>query len=146
LILIEMPATEFPGKLLNVNSQRGHSRVYGRLADPWRKYGKRKALALGVEALETPVVIWAHFRFADNRRRDTSNLYPTLKALVDGFVDAGLIPDDCDGVIHGPHLQREYPNGSPRLLVTLQSVGYEALGLKSRSTLSKAKALGTRGT
>lgn len=29
-----------------------------------------------------------------NRRRDTDNLWPTLKAICDGIVDAGLVPDD----------------------------------------------------
>lgn len=29
-----------------------------------------------------------------NRRRDVDNLYPTLKALCDGLVDAGVVADD----------------------------------------------------
>lgn len=32
----------------------------------------------------------------DNRRRDASNLAPTAKAAIDGFVDAGLLLDDSD--------------------------------------------------
>lgn len=35
-----------------------------------------------------------HYRPRDNRRRDADNLVPTLKALCDGLVDAGLVPDD----------------------------------------------------
>lgn len=31
---------------------------------------------------------------ADRRRRDADNLVPTLKAICDGLVDAGLVPDD----------------------------------------------------
>lgn len=30
----------------------------------------------------------------DNRRRDTDNTYPTFKAMCDGLVDAGIVPDD----------------------------------------------------
>jgi hypothetical protein len=30
----------------------------------------------------------------DKRRRDSENPVPTLKALCDGLVDAGLVPDD----------------------------------------------------
>ncbi|MDH6277494.1 crossover junction endodeoxyribonuclease RusA [Aurantimicrobium minutum] len=30
----------------------------------------------------------------DNRRRDVDNVVPTLKAMCDGLVDAGLVPDD----------------------------------------------------
>lgn len=37
-----------------------------------------------------------HYRQPDRRRRDADNLIPTQKACVDGLVDAGVIPDDCD--------------------------------------------------
>lgn len=30
----------------------------------------------------------------DKRRRDVDNIVPTLKALCDGLVDAGIVPDD----------------------------------------------------
>jgi Holliday junction resolvase RusA-like endonuclease len=30
----------------------------------------------------------------DNRRRDADNVVPTLKAICDGLVDAGIVPDD----------------------------------------------------
>lgn len=30
----------------------------------------------------------------DNRKRDEDNIVPTLKALCDGLVDAGVVPDD----------------------------------------------------
>jgi len=33
------------------------------------------------------------------RRRDASNLAPTIKCLVDGVADAGLLPQDDDTVI-----------------------------------------------
>lgn len=32
----------------------------------------------------------------DNRRRDVSNLFPSVKAAVDGIVDAGVLADDSD--------------------------------------------------
>lgn len=35
-----------------------------------------------------------HVHFPDKRRRDLQNYHKTLKALLDGFVDAGLLPDD----------------------------------------------------
>jgi hypothetical protein len=35
-----------------------------------------------------------YMRFPDRRRRDIQNYHKTLKALIDGFVDAGLLPDD----------------------------------------------------
>ncbi|QDF20231.1 hypothetical protein SEA_BRAN_49 [Corynebacterium phage Bran] len=40
------------------------------------------------------VTIELHYTPRDRRRRDASNLMPTQKAVVDGLVDAGLVPDD----------------------------------------------------
>lgn len=37
-----------------------------------------------------------------NRRRDAANWYPTVKAALDGCVDAGLLADDDDRHIVGP--------------------------------------------
>lgn len=36
------------------------------------------------------------FAYPDRRRRDRSNLAPTVKALMDGLIDAGLLPDDSE--------------------------------------------------
>lgn len=40
------------------------------------------------------ITIHLTYQPRDNRRRDPSNLMPTQKALVDGLVDAGIVPDD----------------------------------------------------
>jgi crossover junction endodeoxyribonuclease RusA len=40
------------------------------------------------------VRIELHYRPRDRRRRDTVNLTLTVKAIEDGVVDAGVIPDD----------------------------------------------------
>lgn len=42
----------------------------------------------------------------DNRRRDAHNLLPTVKAAVDGLVDAGVIEDDNDDHLHSLTLTR----------------------------------------
>lgn len=41
----------------------------------------------------------------DQRRRDAHNLMPTIKACIDGIVDAGLLPDDDDTHLTGPDLR-----------------------------------------
>lgn len=43
------------------------------------------------------------FAYPDRRRRDRSNLAPTVKAIMDGLIDAGLLPDDADRFLDGPH-------------------------------------------
>lgn len=69
------------------------------------------------------LVVTLHYRPRVTRRRDTVNLGPFIKALVDGLIDAGLAPDDDHGhvstpepIIHPPGvpamwLELEYPNG-----------------------------------
>lgn len=39
--------------------------------------------------------------YPDRRRRDRHNLAPTIKAVLDGLIDAGLLPDDSDGYLDG---------------------------------------------
>lgn len=40
------------------------------------------------------VVVGAIFYFKDKRRRDQDNFMGSLKAVYDGIVDSGLVPDD----------------------------------------------------
>jgi len=47
------------------------------------------------------------------RRRDAANLAPTVKALLDGIVDAGLLPDDNDQVIIATTYQASADKGAP---------------------------------
>ena len=61
------------------------------------------------------------------RRRDRLNLAPTLKALVDGYVDAGVLPDDNDAWIRSERLITSLDHCEPGYAVALdfdfQSVG-----------------------
>ena len=57
-----------------------------------------------------------HIGYPDKRRRDDANLHPTFKALIDGAVDAGLLPDDDRTRLIGPDL-RSYVAGRRGLLV-----------------------------
>lgn len=56
---------------------------------------KRDEGAVGVlmqRAHVTVAIGWQPLK----RTRDADNLAPTIKAAIDGFVDAGLLPDDSD--------------------------------------------------
>jgi hypothetical protein len=46
-----------------------------------------------------------HMRFPDQRRRDLPNYQKTLKPILDGFVDAGLLPDDDSKHLYGYELR-----------------------------------------
>ncbi|AWY05400.1 RusA-like resolvase [Microbacterium phage Fireman] len=49
-----------------------------------------RSLRIRAERVEVGL-IWV---VADGRRRDEDNVVPTLKALCDGLVDGGIVPDD----------------------------------------------------
>lgn len=78
--------------------------------------------AAGIDPLDwARVIVW--FRFPDNIRRDTSNRQPIVKAIVDGLVVAGVVPDDRDEFVGGQDARRLYPNGPHRVVVqVLKSV------------------------
>jgi Holliday junction resolvase RusA-like endonuclease len=71
--------------------------------------------------LRSPVRITATVHIADKRRREVSNLFPTFKACIDGFVDAGVLADDSDAHVIGPDPRRAY-DGPPRITFTLEEV------------------------
>ncbi|QJD53372.1 RusA-like resolvase [Arthrobacter phage StevieBAY] len=84
----------------------------------WRSMAAGAALRADVEPLSwARIVYWV--RWPDNRKRETSNLQPTAKAIVDGLVDAGLLPDDRDEMLDGPDARRIYPNGPHRVIIQL---------------------------
>lgn len=56
----------------------------------------------------------------DHRRRDTDNVVPTLKALCDGIVDAGIVPDDTPRYMTKPEVIIEVqPGVKPYIAVTV---------------------------
>lgn len=70
----------------------------------------RDAACLAVQNCGLPTLerawVQAIFVCGTTRRRDVHNLFPTVKACIDGFTDAGLWSDDRDGILTGPDLRR----------------------------------------
>lgn len=58
------------------------------------------------------------------RRRDSSNLAPTAKACVDGFVDAGLLVDDDHTRLDGPDMRIRIDPAvrAPTLVLTVEEL------------------------
>jgi hypothetical protein len=72
-----------------------------------------------------------YMRFPDKRRRDLQNYHKTLKALLDGFVDAGLLPDDDAQHLRGLDV-RTYYAGNHELVdhfMMFQPTGVPSLSL-----------------
>lgn len=57
--------------------------------------------------------ITAHIAYPRDGRADPANAAPTVKAMVDGLVDAGVIPDDDHTHLTGPDYRRDPKTGRP---------------------------------
>ncbi len=94
-------------------NDRGHwTRRAGATRD-WREIAR-----LCVKADRVPRLARADIRLVatppDRRRRDRTNLSPTYKAVVDGVVDAGVIPDDTPEFVD-EHMPELLPSDGHRL-------------------------------
>lgn len=87
--------------VLNAN-HRLHYQATAKKVKALRVLGKRAAEGL---VFPDPCLLVAYLGFPDKRRRDLHNLYPTLKALIDGIVDAGALLDDSHQHLAGPDLR-----------------------------------------
>ena len=58
------------------------------------------------------LVVTLHYRPRDIRRRDSVNLYPTLKACVDGLIDRKICPDDDTAHVSTPEPVIHPPDGT----------------------------------
>ena len=58
----------------------------------------------------------------DKRRRDATNLVATYKAVIDGMVDAGVIPDDTPEYLVEVMPVIAAPDGDPRLVLHIEEI------------------------
>ncbi|QIN94371.1 RusA-like resolvase [Arthrobacter phage Abba] len=82
----------------------------------WVELGAAAVRRAAVEPLPWARIV-VYTRFPTNVRREVSNLQPTAKGIIDGFVKAGLLPDDRDEMLDGPDMRRLWPNGPHRVVV-----------------------------
>lgn len=68
----------------------------------------------------------AYLRFPTERRRDPANWYPTVKAVVDGIVDAGVLVDDSQEYLVGPDMRQAELKCKPGVAVHVLIVMREA--------------------
>lgn len=89
-----------PARLMSMND-RDHWRAKAKMTKLWRA-AAHNALRQSPEVqakaysrpTRSPSIVHIVFPVRDRRRRDPHNYYPTVKAIVDGLVDAGVWPDD----------------------------------------------------
>ena len=102
---------------VNAN-ERGH---WAKRA-PRTRYWRNRAYVEARRA-KVPPMDRAHiavtFHKTTNRPYDPANLYPTAKAIVDGLVDAGVLPDDDKEHLVGPDMRAGGVIGNRQIVVTI---------------------------
>lgn len=96
---------EFPPgtQLINVNT-REHYRTRAKITAALRVMARDLAHCAGIPRMERVKVRAAYFP-PDRRKRDSSNvLFLSVKAGIDGLVDAGVLPDDNDKIVRSLEL------------------------------------------
>lgn len=82
-------------KALKTSSLRGAGRIDAHYAKKW----------IHVTPFPGRMACTVEVQWPDRRRRDVHNLMPTVKPIIDGFVDARILQDDSDQYLVGPDLR-----------------------------------------
>lgn len=92
IITIEWPLEAKPVSINEVAG--GHWMKRHRLLTPWKSQALDAAIEYGLEG-SPPATVTVSLPFSVKRRRDPHNYTGTVvKAIIDGFVAAGVWPDD----------------------------------------------------
>jgi len=116
--VIEMPAGT---ELLNSNDRDSHWARRNRVTEGLRATAGWLARRQQIPALGRAHVL-AVYEPPDRRRRDPANLYPSVKAIVDGLVDARVLPDDDAAHLEGPDMRLGKPHARGRLVLHITEV------------------------
>lgn len=91
-VVITVPAGLVPMKVFSLNA-RPHWAQRHRVTAVLRRWVELEARQAGLGAHDR-VQVRVTFHPPDRRRRDRDNLVRVQKTMVDGLVDAGVVPDD----------------------------------------------------
>lgn len=106
---------------ISANSRFRHWSEKSRLVKDIRTASKLLAARLPYMQHIEVSLVWV---VADRRRRDGGeNLAPTLKPMIDGLVDAGVVDDDDQAhVTRGPSVVEYRPGAVPHMVLTVREV------------------------
>lgn len=113
-------------KLLSQNELRkqGHWSKYAPAIANIRRAAKLLACNARIPKNLPQVKVRAIYHPPDNRRRDsTQNWFPSVKAAIDGIVDAGVIADDNDKVVTSVEMVRGENIKRGQLVIEIIEVG-----------------------
>lgn len=123
---VELVLTDLEPKRIVSANRRIHHHQRAQVCAYWRGLAHDAAVAAYGWAdvgctWHQRVRITVTYRFPDRRRRETSNLYPYVaKPIVDGLVDARVIPDDDDLHVVGPDPRRDFERGPHRIVIRIE--------------------------
>jgi len=104
-------------------NDRDHWRVKARKVRAIRDTAAALVLLTHPDVASCRIAVGLTYVPRDKRRRDPDNLVvPLFKALVDGIVDAGIVPDDTPEYVIRSMPQILPPDGDPRLYLTIREV------------------------
>ena len=103
---------------LNLN-QRMHWAPKAELTRKWRQTALMTAQVGGLPKGLAKVHVTAHITKPTRRAFDVHNLIPTLKAIIDGLVDHGLVADDSTKYLTGPDMRVNPDTGPAAVVVTI---------------------------
>lgn len=110
-----------PCDWLNAN-QRLHRMVHAKRTAAWRNAADYYATEAAHDSFLEPVHITVTIHKTRAGRWDVGNLYPTAKAIVDGLVDAGVIPDDSNEWVTGPDMRAGEKRPEPCVVVRVEAI------------------------
>jgi len=102
----------------NKLSKQGSWGLRREVAQYWRKLAFVRARSLRIPELEAASFNFS-FRFPDRRIRDTHNYSPVVKGILDGLVDASVIPGDDDRYVRWVTYTRNPELGTHRVDLTI---------------------------
>lgn len=103
---------------LNSND-RDHWRVTNPIKKAWRENAYKAAAEAGLPMGLEYVRVDYYINKTRNGSYDAGNYYPTIKPIVDGLVDYGLVDDDSNDYLEGPYPHPgEKGDASIRVVIT----------------------------
>ncbi len=105
-------------------NDRKHWRAKAPITREIRERAAWRARAAGIPRLTRCQVhlVWS---VTDKRRRDSAAPNPTLKAAIDGLVDAGVVADDHHGIVVRSWCEIEHA-AEPGVALVIEEIGEAA--------------------
>lgn len=97
---------DVPDSAWLTSNRKEHPQVVARKRRVLRQLAWAKTKQARLRPYSGPVHVMAWIQYRTGGRADPCNAYPSIKSLIDGLVDAGLITDDDSEHVIGPDMRR----------------------------------------